>query len=50
VVVETSRPKTVVRLCFNRKVGKEGCFVLKLMNGKVRRIPLKPPKVEYREE
>lgn len=52
VVVETSRPKTTVRLCFDRKVGREGCFLLKLTNqaAKSVKIPLKPPKVYYQEE
>ena len=52
VSVETSKPQTVVRLCFNRKVGKKGCFVLKLVNQARKRvkIPLKPPKVSYERE
>jgi len=51
VVVETSKPETAVRLCFNREI-KEGkrCYRLILSNRglQLRKIPLAPPQVDYR--
>jgi len=51
VSVETSKPKTVVRLCFNREVKKgERCYKL-LLNNKglqLRKIRMTLPRVEYR--